>query len=110
LLFADDYLVFTHAIERGGRRLVDILRLYQKGLGHKVNFAKSAIFFGPNLAKSAIFFFGPNCDDTMKEEMRQTTGIRIEAPCEKYLGIPTEVGHSTTEAFEPIFGSGGWLE
>ena len=62
-----------------------------------------------NFAKSAIFF-GPNCDDTMKEEMRQTIGIGIEAPCEKYLGIPTEVGHSTTEAFEPIFGSGGWLE
>ena len=98
LLFADDYLVFTHAIERGGRRLVDILRLYQKGLGHMVNFAKSVIFFGPN------------CVDTVKEEMRQTTGIGIEAPCEKYLGIPTEVGHSTTEAFEPIPGSGAWLE
>ena len=97
-LFADDYLVFTHAIERGGRRLVDILRLYQKGLGHMVNFAKSAIFFGPN------------CVDTVKEEMRQTTRIGIEAPSEKYLGFPTKVGHSTTEAFKPIPRSGGWLE
>jgi hypothetical protein len=46
LLFADDYLVFTQASERGRRSLAGIiLDSYQKGSGQMVNFAKSAIFF-----------------------------------------------------------------
>lgn len=56
-----------------------------------------------NMSKSAIFFSN-NCDDNMEEEMKQSTGITLEALCEKYLGLPTVVGHSTTEAFEPIPG------
>ena len=47
--------------------------------------------------------------------MKQTTGITIEALGEKYLGLPTTVGQSTTEAFEPILAKiwglvGGWSE
>jgi hypothetical protein len=67
-----------------------------------------------NTTKSAIFF-SANGNDDMKEEMKQTTGIGMEALYEKYLGLPTEVGHSTTEAFEPIPIKirglvGGWSE
>lgn len=54
-----------------------------------------------NISKSAIFF-SANCDDATKAEMEQSTGIGTEALCEKYLGLPTAVGQSTTEAFEPI--------
>jgi hypothetical protein len=90
LLFADDYLVFTQASERGGLRLADILRSYQEGSDHMVNISKSAIFFSAN------------CDNATKAEMKQSTGIGTEALCEKYLGLPTAVGQSTTEAFEPI--------
>jgi hypothetical protein len=51
----------------------------------------------------------------MKEEMKLTTGITTKALGEKYLGLPTAVGHSTTEAFEPIPAKirglvGGWSE
>jgi hypothetical protein len=65
-----------------------------------------------NVAKSAIFF-DANCDPSMKEEMKQATGIITEALSEKYLGLPTAVGHNTTEAFEPIPAKirglvGGW--
>jgi hypothetical protein len=38
----------------------------------------------------------------IKEEMKRSTSIIIEALGEKYLGLPMAVGHSTTEAFEPI--------
>jgi hypothetical protein len=67
-----------------------------------------------NLAKSLIFF-STNCDDTMEEEMKLTTGITTEALGEKYLELPTAVGHSTTEAFDPISAKiqglvGGWSE
>jgi len=67
-----------------------------------------------NVAKSAIFF-SANCDPGMKEEMKQATGIITEALSEKYLGLPTAVGQSTTEAFESILAKirglvGGWSE
>jgi hypothetical protein len=47
--------------------------------------------------------------------MKQTTGIDMEALCEKYLGLPMTVRHRTTEAFEPILEKirglvGGWIE
>jgi hypothetical protein len=47
--------------------------------------------------------------------MKQTTSIDTEALCEKYLGLPAMVRHSTTEAFEPILAKirglvGGWSE
>ena len=90
LLFADDCLVFTQASERGGARLANILRSYQEGSGQMVNLAKSAIFFSAN------------CDNEMKEEMKQAAGIATEALGEKYLGLPTAVGQSTTEAFATI--------
>jgi hypothetical protein len=67
-----------------------------------------------NMAKSAIYF-SANCDSNMKEEMKTSMGIVTEALGEKYLGLPTAVGQSTTEAFEPIPAKirsllGGWSE
>jgi hypothetical protein len=101
LLFADDCLLFTQASDRGGQRLREILHSYQQGSGQMVNMAKSAIFFSAN------------CDDQMKEEMKNSTGITTEALCEKYLGLPTTVGRSTKESFEHIPSKikglmGGW--
>jgi hypothetical protein len=67
-----------------------------------------------NASKSAIFF-SANCDEAVKEEVNQIMGISTEALGEKYLGLPTTVGRSTKEAFEPIPGKirglmGGWSE
>jgi hypothetical protein len=90
LLFADDYLLFTQASGRGAQRLTDILMIYQRGSGQMVNSAKSAIFFSAN------------CYEAVKEEVNHITGISTEALSEKYLGLPTAVGRSTKEAFEPI--------
>jgi hypothetical protein len=38
----------------------------------------------------------------MKNEVRRVMNIEREALAEKYLGLPTAVGRSTTEAFEFI--------
>jgi len=54
-----------------------------------------------NRDKSAVFF-SQNCSDEMKVEVRETLNIDQEALAEKYLGLPTAVGRSTTEAFEYI--------
>jgi hypothetical protein len=52
-----------------------------------------------NRDKSAVFF-SRNCTDDMKHEVRQTLNIATEALADKYLGLPTAVGRSTSEAFE----------
>jgi hypothetical protein len=62
--------------------------VYSRGSGQLVNRDKSAVFFSKN------------CDDDMKEAIRQGLFIEQEALAEKYLGLPTAVGRSTTEAFE----------
>ena len=50
--------------------------------------------------EKSVVFFSQNCTDDMKIYVRQTLNIRQEALAEKYLGLPTAVGRSTTEAFE----------
>jgi len=51
--------------------------------------------------KSAIFF-SKNCSEDAKREVIQILNIQREAFEEKYLGLPTAVGRSTTEAFEKL--------
>jgi hypothetical protein len=48
LLFADDCLVFMKADERSARRLDEIIEIYSKGSGQKVNKQKSFTYFSPN--------------------------------------------------------------
>jgi hypothetical protein len=103
LLFVDDCLVFTQASDRGATRLRDLLQTYQEGLGQMVN-----------LMKSTIFFSG-KCKNTARDSVKQILEIDNEALEEKYLGLPTMIGRSSKEAFEPIPRKicglmGGWGE
>jgi hypothetical protein len=87
---------------KGASRLKDLLLTYQNGSG-MVNMSKSAIFFSAN------------CDDSVKDKVKQSLCIHTEALREKYLGLPTAVGRSSKEAFEPIPGKirgfiNGWGE
>ena len=88
LLFADDCIIFSEASQRGANRLQEILDTYSRGSGQLVNRDKSAVFFSSN------------CTDQMKAEIRQGLQIEQEALAEKYLGLPTAVGHSTSQVFE----------
>lgn len=88
LLFADDCIVFSELSHRGANRLQGILDIYNRRLGQLVNRDKSAVIFSSN------------CTAEMKGEVRQGLHIENEALAEKYLGLQTAVGRSTTEAFE----------
>jgi hypothetical protein len=56
----------THASERGEQRLMDILDIYQRGSGQRVNMTKSAIFFSEN------------CGDSDKEVVKQVMVFRMK--------------------------------
>jgi hypothetical protein len=83
-------MVFTQVTDRGASRLKELLFIYQVGSGQKVNMTKSAIFFSGN------------CEDSVKTSVKQILNINTEALREKYLGLPTTIGRSSKEAFEPI--------
>ena len=90
LLFADDCVIFSEASQRGADCFQKILDVYSRGLGQLVNRDKSAVFFSSN------------CSDEMKTVIRQVLHIEKEALTERYLGLPTAVGRSSTDAFEYI--------
>ncbi|XP_073353887.1 uncharacterized protein [Aegilops tauschii subsp. strangulata] len=71
-------------------RLNDILRIYDEALGQRVNKDKSAIFFSPNMP----------C--FIRQIIKGTMGIMVEAFSDRYLGLPTAVGRITSGTFDHI--------
>lgn len=88
LLFADDSLIFIKADTKSARRLNEILEIYGEALGQSVNRSKSSIFFSPNTPT------------TLRQSLKQTLGVLVEAFSERYLGLPTVVGKINSGTFE----------
>jgi hypothetical protein len=86
----DDCVIFSEASQRGADCLQEILDVYSRGLGQLVNRDKSIVFFSSNYS------------DEMKTVTHQGLHIEKEALTERYLGLPTAVGRSLTDAFEYI--------
>jgi hypothetical protein len=90
LLFADDSVVFLEASKQNLLVLKNILKDYEVSSGQRVNLQKSSIYFGPG------------CNETLKNELKQDIGISSEALSERYLGLPTVVGRSKDGTFKYI--------
>lgn len=90
LLFADDSLIFLGAQLHSANRLSEILRIYAECSGQVVNKEKSSIYFSHNATPP------------VREAMKHALGIFVEAFTERYLGLPTAVGHITSGSFEHI--------
>jgi hypothetical protein len=88
LLFADDSIVFLEASRQNMQTLKRVLRDYEVSSGQRVNLQKSSIFFGPG------------CNDGLKEESKMVIGIACEALSKRYLGLPTIVGKSKEGCFQ----------
>jgi hypothetical protein len=67
-----------------------ILRIYEDGSGQRVNREKRSVYFSPNT---------PLAD---RQHMKNLLGIAVEAFTERYLGLPTAVGHITSGTFDHI--------
>jgi len=48
LFFADDSVLFCNAKKEEFQKILDILAIYERGLGQKINHEKTNIFFSSN--------------------------------------------------------------
>jgi hypothetical protein len=90
LLFADDSIVFLEATQSCLQALRGVLQDYEVSSGQKVNLGKSSAYFGPG------------CDEDLKNSLKADIGVSSEALSERYLGLPTVVGRSKDGCFKYI--------
>jgi hypothetical protein len=90
LFFANDSILFCKANGVEWRRLMKIIGTYEQASGQKLNLQKTSVFFSRNTSlerRQEILWLS-----------RLTETHRIDA----YLGLPTFVGISRTQAFQHI--------
>ena len=90
LLFADDILLFCCALVEECQQVNSLLNLYEAALGQKINTDKTSLFFSSNTGLKT------------QESIKQALGAKIVPEYEKYLGLPSIVGHNKKVVFAPI--------
>jgi hypothetical protein len=103
LFFADDSLLFCKANVEEWAQIQEILRVYEKTSGQKLNRDKTSNFFSRNTKQET------------KEFIASITGVSSTTCYEKYLGLPSLVGRSKVSTFTGIRGKiwkciNGWTE
>lgn len=82
LMFADDALLFTKATQKDVYNLLNILNVYSRNSGQRINISKSGIIFGK--------FMEPR----VRTNMEQILHMQHWENPGKYLGLPAEWGKS----------------
>lgn len=90
LLFADDSLLLFKASTQGANEVSNLLNVYCNASGQRVNNEKSSIFFSKG------------CPQPTRESLKQILNVQNESLSAKYLGLPTDVGHSKNGTFKYI--------
>lgn len=80
LLFADDSLLLFKANVEGSEEVSNLLDIYCRASGQRINHEKSSIFFSKG------------CPESIKEEVKNSLNVQNESLNERYLGMPTDVG------------------
>lgn len=91
LFFADDNLLFCQANFQEWGNIMKLLHQYELASGHKLNSAKTAIYFSKNTSRGFQEFIGT------------LVGISATRGFEKYLGLPIVVGQSKNLTFVGIY-------
>jgi hypothetical protein len=92
LFFADDSLLFCKANFNEWTNIQDILSVYEKASGQKVNREKTSIFFSRNTRVET------------KSYILEIARVNSTTQFEKYLGLPALIGRSKTAAFSGLQG------
>ena len=87
LFFADDSVLFCRAKEKECQKILDILAIYERGSGQKINRDKKNIFFSSNTPRDTQI------------RIQQFLGVLTIRQYEKYLGLPTLVGRAKRKSF-----------
>uniref|UniRef100_A0A803NST3 Reverse transcriptase domain-containing protein n=1 Tax=Cannabis sativa TaxID=3483 RepID=A0A803NST3_CANSA len=87
LLFADDSFLFCPASIRSCNVIKEVLDLYERATGQKVNFQKSSLYFSPNVELR---------DQTLISDFMR---IPVRPSFEKYLGLPQHIGRTKKQLF-----------
>ena len=82
LFFADDNVLFCRATETECKNIMDILEVYKRGFGQKINREKTNIFFSSNTSYP------------LWARIQHLLGVLAIHQYEKYLGLPTLVGQA----------------
>ncbi|XP_042983260.1 uncharacterized protein LOC122312663 [Carya illinoinensis] len=90
LFFADDSLLFCRANAMEWAKILELLSLYERASGQKLNSDKTSIFFSKNTKRLT------------KEHILGMAGLRSTSCYERYLGLPALVGKSRFKAFEGL--------
>uniref|UniRef100_A0A803PJL2 Reverse transcriptase domain-containing protein n=1 Tax=Cannabis sativa TaxID=3483 RepID=A0A803PJL2_CANSA len=87
LLFADDSFLFCQPSISSCNIIKDILDVYERATGQKVNFQKSSLYFSPNVELR---------DQTLISDFMR---IPVRSSFEKYLGLPQHIGQTKKQLF-----------
>jgi hypothetical protein len=87
LFFADDSLLFCKANIDEWVHIQQVLEIYEKASGQKLNREKTSIFFSKNT------------NTAVKNHLLSIAGVSTTLRYEKYLGLPSLIGRSRVAAF-----------
>ena len=90
LFFADDSVLFCRAKVEECQNILDLLSVYERGSGQKINRDKTTIFFSTNTQPD------------MQSQIQNILGVPAIRQYEKYLGLPALVGRAKKQSFAYI--------
>lgn len=90
LFFADDSLLFSKANICAACAVKNILSIYERASGQKINYQKFALSFSPNVSKSDIV------------NIKNVFGIDVVSRRLVYLGLPSSISRNRLDIFKPM--------
>lgn len=87
LFFADDSILFARANLQECSKIADIISMYERASGQKVNLSKTEVTFSKQVSPER------------RKEIIGALGVREVKKHGKYLGLPTIIGRSKKAIF-----------